>query len=778
MTSNYAEESALPALFRSGDIGVSSEWRDISYDWSPILTADGVFIYSYLRDTYDQQRNLRPFLLTPEGPTKKSIQNRLGLKSAYAMQGPEYLLCTVGLLHVEIGYGSSIDPERPNHTHVAYYVVGRLDHPVLNWTMLERVLDAVMLALDAPSPDKEHRASQKRADAALRSLGQAGLLQNCDPEDLFYPFGAWPTLLSTLIQDVRWVALFSHLHGVEAIPRYQQKARAWIEYSQRSALRLMRKNQAIGAQLLAAQQRGPRGSSSSDGGATLPPSSESNSTITAQNPVTSSRKPVEVSSTGFVTGESLASHWPSEVSSTGLVTPSHRSLKKNVNHARASTQEESLTADQLMLSGRERIYPSTSDSMTYGGDRTAGSSNLALIEPHLRDAELTSTRFDAYFWCAVNQILHQTNERYDATAGEKQAVFRQFKRQGIQAGVVLAALRAVMTLPLGQRPLRFGDALKMSAFHACVQQVLALLPARAEAVAAESTWPSFLEVYRRVGQTNHLRDVSASDYHVLYALFAKQPNECWEVLNRVEHAAQLPHLSPAYMRRAIVNNQRAAAQQALLPVEQRVACGRASGGPPLVRPLASDQHRLPDDPRHILLRQEGVPLEILSDDMTEEYIRHWIAEADRRQEELYSRPGWLKWGIESGYAPSVHPHLRPRAKQPGGTSAGSYAPVAPKGATSEPSSERESALHAFWQAALTILEATLPRNEFETWIKPCQMVAFEPGTTSDEATFVIIATPNIFVRQELEGQYLPRVEAALSVALGCPVQVQPVIGAP
>src|SRR5688500_1245925 len=106
MTSSSAEVRALPALFRAGDIGVSSEWRDISYDWSPILTAVGVFIYSYLRDTYEHQRNLRPFLLTPEGPTMKSIQQKLGLRSPYAMQGPVYLLCTVGLLHVEVGYGS------------------------------------------------------------------------------------------------------------------------------------------------------------------------------------------------------------------------------------------------------------------------------------------------------------------------------------------------------------------------------------------------------------------------------------------------------------------------------------------------------------------------------------------------------------------------------------------------------------------------------------------------------------------------------------------------
>ena len=214
MTNPTAATTSLPALFRAGDIGVSSEWRDISYDWPPLLTAAGVSIYSYLRDTYDHQRSLRPFILNPDGPTKTRIQQMLGYRTSWAIQGPEYLLSTVGLLHVEVGYGPSLDPERPKRTRVAYYVVGRLDHPVLDWSMLDRVLDALMPALDnAPG---EHGAAerQRKAQAALRSLAQAGMLQDTDPDDLLYPYGAWPTLLPTLIDDARWIALFTQIHGV------------------------------------------------------------------------------------------------------------------------------------------------------------------------------------------------------------------------------------------------------------------------------------------------------------------------------------------------------------------------------------------------------------------------------------------------------------------------------------------------------------------------------------------------------------------------------------
>ncbi|MDP9316885.1 MAG: hypothetical protein M3R24_39530 [Chloroflexota bacterium] len=778
MTSNSAEVRGMPALFRAGDIGVSSEWRDISYDWPPVLTAAGVSIYSYLRDTYDHQRSLRPFILNPDGPTKTLIQQLLGYRTSWAIQGPEYLLSTVGLLHVEVGYGQSLDPERPKRTRVAYYVVGRLDHPVLDWSMLDRLLDALIIALDEPENDQVPAERQRKAKAALRSLAQAGMFQNIDPEDLFYPYGAWPGLLPTLVEDERWVTLFAHLHGVDTVSTYRRQARAWVEYVQRTAARLMQENRAIGDQLLAAQRRGPRGGGSPTENMTQPPGPAIESPgAFSHNPVTEA---VRVTQTASVAGESLASRQAVRVTQTASATSTERSHGNAAYQAHPAQSEMSLARDQLINSSRNGAegssFPATNLATSDRATEWKDINDLPVVEPHLQDAELASTRQDAYFWCAVQQILYGNNNRYDHTPGEKQAALRHFKKTNTPIGVILAALRAVMTLPPSQRPRRFSDALKLDIFHACVQQALALLPARKEAAAAASTWLQFLQAYRSIGQTNQLRDVSTSDYHVLYALFVKQPNECWDVLNRVEHAAQLPDLSPAYLRRAIVNNQRAAAQQALLSVEQRAACGQVASRPAVVQVGASEQLLLSDDPRHLLLKQEGVPAEILTEDITEEYIRHWIAEADARHEEIYSRPGWLKWGIESGYTPLDHPQLRLRSKQSGLSSARNHSPLALCNALSEPASEVDSALHTFWQAALSILEAKLPRNEFETWIKPCQLVAVEPDARPDEATGALVATPNIFVRQELEGRYLRQVEEALGTALGYPVQVQPVIG--
>src|SRR3712207_5075652 len=173
MTSNTAESRALPALFRAGDIGVSSEWRDITYDWAPLLTADGVFIYSYLRDMFDNQRVLRPFILDPDGPTKQRIQRVLGRRTSWAIRGPEYLLETVGLLHIEVQYGASIDVERPRHTAAAYYVVGRLDHPVLDWSMLERILDALMPALESPFADSKADRKSTRLNSSHANISYA-----------------------------------------------------------------------------------------------------------------------------------------------------------------------------------------------------------------------------------------------------------------------------------------------------------------------------------------------------------------------------------------------------------------------------------------------------------------------------------------------------------------------------------------------------------------------------------------------------------------------------
>jgi len=782
MTNLAANTRAQPALFRAGDIGVSSEWRDISYDWPPILTAAGVSIYSYLRDTYDHQRSLRPFILNPDGPTKTLIQQMLGYRTSWAIQGPEYLLSTVGLLHVEVGYGPSLDPERPKRTRVAYYVVGRLDHPVLDWSMLDRVLDALMPALDTTPSEPGGAEGQRKALAALRSLAQAGMLQDTDPEALLYPYGAWPTLLPTLVDDARWIALFTHLHGTDAVVRYRRQARAWVEYVQRAAARLMEENRAIGDHLLAAQRRGPHGGGSPPD--SLPQLSRSPGEGPGATPQHGATQAVGVTRTASSDNASLVSRQAVGVTRTASATPLQQPHTNAPNHADTSSIGVSLERDQSINRGRrseqnsQPSVPATDGATPDGTTTELHTSAVPLVEPHLEDAELTSTRQDAYFWCAVQEILYGTHQRYNHTPGEKQAALRQFKRTNTPIGVILAALRAVMTLPASQRPQTFGDALKLEVFHACVQQALALLPTRRTAADVASSWPQFLAAYRTIGQPNGLRDVTTSDYHVLTALFAKQPDECWEVLNRVEHAAQRPDLSPAYLRRAIVNNQRAATQQALMLPASAAACRSAGDSAAVLPPPQADESPvLADDVRRALLEHEGVSPTLLTDAMTEAYIRLWIAEADARREQVYNRPRWLAWGLQSGVAPAQHPQLRPRQhRSPEQVRSAPSTPLpTPSAADATPGSA--SPLQTVWHNVLGMLHDRLPRDEFETWISSCQLLALDLDAAPDAARpRAIVGAPNIFVRLKLEDTYHSALAATLHACLQQEVEVHCVVG--
>lgn len=660
------QPSSFPGLFRTGDIGVSAEWRDISYDWLPVLTKHGVAVYSYLRDTYDHQRNLRPFLINPVGPTKQKMQTLLGLETDFALVGPEFLLTTVGLVHVEVDYGPSTDPDRPNRTHVSYYTVGRLDHPVLDWPMLERVLNAVHVAVEPVSSNKS--PAHRKAEAALRSLGNSGFLQHCDPADLFYEYGAWPSLLPTLIHDDRWVALYTHLHGAEAVVHYRKQARAWIAYAQRIAARLMDENRAIGDMLLAAQRRGPQGGGSPlDNGAgsgfgispTLTPAAAH------ANPAT---KPIQLNQGGFVAGESLTSPKAPQLNQGGIATRTSGSLQQAILPDHPNVADESLHRDQLTSRCRWEKesffhnFSSSSDTSISDNDIGLELWELPPVEQLIRDDELTTTRQDHAFWCEINYTLTGSNERYAHTAGEKKAAERRFKHQHIPVGVILAALRAVMTLPPPQRPTSFAAAMKMDVFHGCVQRALAVLPARitpGDPQLNPRDWTAFLQAYRALGMTQSLRDVSQPDYHVLKGLFERQPDECWEVLSRIMHASECPaDLSPRYLQRAIINNQREAAQFALLPTSQTAAC-RGDEQTHDAPPAAGVLNVGSDDPRRRLLEQAGLKATLLQPQWSEEYIRAWLEEAAVRHRTIKHREGWLVWGLKSGWMPAEHPELPP-----------------------------------------------------------------------------------------------------------------------
>ncbi len=74
-----------------------------------------------------------------------------------------------------------------------------------------------------------------------------------------------------------------------------------------------------------------------------------------------------------------------------------------------------------------------------------------------------------------------------------------------------------------------------------------------------------------------------------------------------------------------------------------------------------------------------------------------------------------------------------------------------------------------WQAAIGELQFQVSRSEFDTWLRQTTLVEIEDH-------IAVIGTPNIFVRQELEGRYLPLIAQALQTVVGHALQVQVVIG--
>ena len=74
-----------------------------------------------------------------------------------------------------------------------------------------------------------------------------------------------------------------------------------------------------------------------------------------------------------------------------------------------------------------------------------------------------------------------------------------------------------------------------------------------------------------------------------------------------------------------------------------------------------------------------------------------------------------------------------------------------------------------WEDARTLLAKHLDRQEYITWIAPCEVLL-------RNGDHVVLGTPNVFVRDEIEGRYWPQLEAALQTVYGQPVTIDVVIG--
>jgi chromosomal replication initiator protein len=76
--------------------------------------------------------------------------------------------------------------------------------------------------------------------------------------------------------------------------------------------------------------------------------------------------------------------------------------------------------------------------------------------------------------------------------------------------------------------------------------------------------------------------------------------------------------------------------------------------------------------------------------------------------------------------------------------------------------------HPVWAAVRQRLQDTVSREEFETWIAPLSLVVIEDD-------LAVLATPNVFVRNEINQHYADAVTAALAAELGRSCRVELVI---
>lgn len=751
----------IPILLRTGDIGVATEWRSLVLDWAALLTELGTDIYTYLRDDYDQQRVLWPYLV-PQGPTKRKVQTKLGRKSAVSLHGPEYLLAVVGLVAITYRRGAA-DPEHPNRTHVAYYSVGKLDYPQLDWPMLSHVLDALMNTLDPAA------AQQRSAQQALRALSRSGMFQPSDPADVFYDFGAWPALLPQLIADTRWEMLFTYLHGPAALASYRASARSWCAAVARNMQRRSDRNQEI----LDTIQRMQNDSQT---GPVAPPAPATPRTTTSSTAGTisgNSTKAGDLRAPAFVPAESLVSPQGGDLRSSGLGTNSQRSYSDAINRAAAGVPGESLDRESCTeINGggcedrdsHHSPQQGLEDSSTRDIEIAALTRGTSTIDPpqdagdisrYLRDDELGSSCLDAAFWCAVNQIMHGTATRYPHTAGERKALQRQFQRPGVPTGVVLAGLRVVMERPTP--PATLAAALAHPAFQGAVAQARLLV---SQNLAHQDAWSRFLWHYRTV-QSTTLRQVNPDEHHALQQLFQQQPEACTAVLERIaQMATPPPRLTPRYLAQAVKNNLQAALERDLQTPSRPPCAPRAVGVHVDTTPPIADTGALSADAVTQLTALGLRPGDLQPFEPM--LVQAWLAAYQERRTQISHPRNWLLWGLRSGVRPEMHPDLQ---RHPAHTT-----PAAPPITSLPNAAVQKPSADPLWSRVLEYLRPQFPASEFTTWLAPTALVELVGDTA-------VVAVEHIFARETLQAHYHAALMTAVQAVVGQPVEVEIVIDA-
>ena len=143
-----------------------------------------------------------------------------------------------------------------------------------------------------------------------------------------------------------------------------------------------------------------------------------------------------------------------------------------------------------------------------------------------------------------------------------------------------------------------------------------------------------------------------------------------------------------------------------------------------------------------------------------------------KQTNVQCRPGLFVWLARHGFGAKLlvgrRQHKQQRCKGHRSQSNCTY----PADRYSSPEPEREPVDAAFvevWQSVLDRVSQVVPREAFDVWIKPINLVILEDK-------LAVVAAPNVFVRQQIEQTYKAHLEEAFRQVCVRHIELEAVIG--
>ncbi|MBA3946214.1 MAG: hypothetical protein H0X37_16825 [Herpetosiphonaceae bacterium] len=739
--------------------------RNLSYDLLPLIGPSGWSLLRALHDHADEQaltyRGTRPI-----APSSEEMQALAGVGEASLLVIKE-LLHTCGCLSWEEIRGKQ-EPrpgrqvkQQPTRSLV-YYL-----HPLTGLTITIPLVQRVI----------RYAQCSERAQAYLKANG----LFRAQPA--FLPTSVWPSLLPYLLKQPDWQALFEQMHGQAKHRQYREAVECWISSAAEVVATLELEQQGvvtphttwvIDRALIVRARWQKEDTAPSSGQHGVFTWSQEESAPTPHTPVNelTNQSRNERGALGQRAGSSQAENGDVENGdSLGKREPRQQTKAAIRKERRADagirTDLPAEAVDQLTYTATYLLpqppQPYLQNDRIKQDDGQAEARSEAPVQ-----AEVA-------LWAILPDILeptgmesssqHSSLPPYSPTTSEQRQARRLLRRHSYTT--IISALRATVIAyrPGPRQPsaiTRFGFAAGLPVFRATLERsandaepLCPDSPAPANdarlgfdrpAAEPDSSMVDFWHEYERVTAR---RSTRAEHYRL--ELLAQEVD--WHHLliwlDRWEHAhaGTAATLTPGYFEACAIT----AAAQDVPPVVHTPTNVLAPASAMVVpASLSPTQHHTYD--RLVALGIKKAQTLALAPGTTPELVEAWALAA--RDVSVKNPSAYIAAGITSGQLPKVRPYTN------GGVSA---SPAIPRGVDIIGNSSSTAATTEVWMVCLKHLQADLPPNDFETWLRPCALVELDER-------LVVIAAPNIFVRQELEQRYHAVVQRAVTAVTGRDVE--------